>query len=264
MVQVANGEEAVLLPIRGAGEGGWCFTTIRDIFGCRTFRLPVFGGPIISETWNGNGSSAGERVLQGIVLTTSEVAAVSIEGRPPVPTRPNPTLPNNLRAAVIELRTGTLRPPPRSHFVAVNSMGTPIAEARTVGVPLEFRAPSQNWVRATEPPFGVCSLQPKKTVNAHFVSGAIMTSIVSHLNVRGREFVDCLHASYLMEGWPLEVNILLDAEHPGSRPAGLPTMGQLSGHRGVFAGPNVDEATVARRIPGAWLLVEKGRGFHNA
>jgi hypothetical protein len=56
-------------------------------------------------------------------------------------------------------------------------------------------------------------------------------------------------------------NVLLDAAHPGSTPALLPAMQPLAGHPGVFRGPGVEGETIARRIPGAWLLVAKGKGL---
>jgi hypothetical protein len=44
-----------------------------------------------------------------MVLTTSEVAAVSLEGRAPVATRASPLLPGHLRGVIIELRRGRVR-----------------------------------------------------------------------------------------------------------------------------------------------------------
>ena len=88
-----------------------------------------------------------------------------------------------------------------------------------------------------------------------------MTAVRPHPNVRGREFVDCLRANYLLDNWPIEANVLLDAAHPGSVPALLPAMPPLARHPGVFQGPGGEGETVARRIPNAWLLVSKGKGL---
>jgi hypothetical protein len=89
----------------------------------------------------------------------------------------------------------------------------------------------------------------------------MMTAVRPHKNVRGREFVDCVQVSYLFGGWPLEVNVLLDGAHPGATPAPLPALRALVGHRGVFEGPGLEAETVARRIPGAWILVARGESL---
>jgi hypothetical protein len=52
--------------------------------------------------------------------------------------------------------------------------------------------------------------------------------------------------------------MLLDAAHPGATPASLLGMRLLAGHRGVFIGPGSESGELARRIPGAWLLVSQG------
>lgn len=88
-----------------------------------------------------------------------------------------------------------------------------------------------------------------------------MPAIRRHRDVRGREFVDCVRTTYLLRNWPIEADVLLDAEHPGSTPAPLLALRPLHGHAGVFAGPGEEGDTVARRIPGAWLLVAKGEGL---
>jgi hypothetical protein len=52
--------------------------------------------------------------------------------------------------------------------------------------------------------------------------------------------------------------MLLDAAHPGVTPAPLPGMQPLVGHSGVFIGPGPESGELARRIPGAWLVVADG------
>ncbi|HWJ49893.1 MAG TPA: hypothetical protein VNR42_02675, partial [Solirubrobacteraceae bacterium] len=52
------------------------------------------------------------------------------------------------------------------------------------------------------------------------------------------------------------------SEHPGSRPAALPGMTPLAGRPGVYHSLLQGEALVARRVPGAWLLVKGGPDLH--
>jgi hypothetical protein len=108
-------------------------------------------------------------------------------------------------------------------------------------------------------PSGVCRLRVEDTPGLISEGGRLMTGIKPHTDVRGREFVDCLHARYSLRTRPLEVDVLLDAEHPGSTPAELPAMRPLVGHKGICVGPGTEGNTVARRIPGAWLLITKGK-----
>jgi hypothetical protein len=88
-----------------------------------------------------------------------------------------------------------------------------------------------------------------------------MTAVRPHADVRGREFVGCVDTSYLLDGWPIEASVLLDAEHPGPSPAALPGVRPLRGHAGMFHGPGVEGEAVARRISGGWLVVDKGENL---
>lgn len=265
--QVVSHEEVVLLPRLGAGEGGWCLTTISAV-GCPTLHLPVFQGPIVIENWSGQGSSSQTPVREAVILTTSQVAAVSLEGRAPIATRAESVLPNHLRVAVVELRGGSggrvlgiTAPPalPRSHFTALDSKGEAIPQRRTPGPPLEFEVPSRSWGQSASAPPGVCGIEAKGLAGLVSEGGSVMTTVRPHPDIRGREFVDCLRASYLLDNWPLEADVLLDAGHPGSTPPPLTAMRPLAGHPEIFQGPGVEGETIARRIPGAWLLVAKGK-----
>jgi hypothetical protein len=88
-----------------------------------------------------------------------------------------------------------------------------------------------------------------------------MTQVRPHREVYGREFVSCAYTAYLFKNWPIVAGVLLDASRPGATPASLPAMQPLQGHPGIFQGPGVEGETIARRIPGAWLVVAKGEGL---
>ncbi len=278
---MASHEKVLLLPSTGAGDGGWCVTT-KAGDGCSTFHLPVFQGPIVIEDWSGlrihivrGNSSSSEAVRGATLLTTSEVAAVSLEGDAPIAVHAEAALPDNLRAVVVELRGESSQnerslfgtkipvplPLPRSRFTGLNAKGEPILQTRAPGPPFEFHVVSRSWGRSQREPKGVCSLVARGLVGLVFGGGGVMTAVRPHRDVRGREFVDCVSVSYLLDNRPLAADVLLDAARPGATPAPLPEMKQLAKHPGVFQAPGVEGETVARRLPGAWLVIAKGKGL---
>jgi hypothetical protein len=269
---VGRHEEVILQPFIGGGGGGWCVTTLRRSAPgmCPSYRMPVFRGPIIIENWSGESSSTKVPVDEAVILTTGEVAAVSLEGSTPIATYAESALPNHMRAVVVDLRGGSGErvlgveaplPFPRTHFAALNPRGEVIQETHTPGPPFEFRLPSQSWKQPTRAPSRICSLKVEHLPNLKLVGGQTVIVVRPHIDIRGREFISCLHASYLLDGWPLEVDVLLDAEHPGLTPARPPAIQPLAKHPGIFQEPGTQGETLARRIPGAWLLVSKGEGL---
>jgi hypothetical protein len=267
---LTGNEEIVLQPKLQAGEGGWCLTTVIE-GGCPTLNARTERGPIVIEVWKSrNAPSANEGVNEGIVLTTSRVAAVSLEDYGPIATRAESGLPDHLRVAVIELRgrlvTSLLGakiplPPPRSRFIALTSKGESILRVRTMGSLLEFEVPSRHWGHEQSAPLGVCTLDAKGLSGLVVEGGRVMVAVEPHPDLLGREFVSCVSTSYLLDNWPIKASVLLDAARPGARPGQLAAMRPLAGHQGVVQGQSLEGDAVARRIPGAWLIVSKGNGL---
>jgi hypothetical protein len=269
VTQVAPGSEVVLQPTLGAGEGGWCLTVV-GATGCPTLHMPTQGTPIIVENWSGESSSSRGPVREGIALTTGVVAAVSLEGRLPVATHAQPGLPDHLRSVLVELRGGTGRRVlggnagpalPRARFKALNSKDEPIVQSRVPGATLEFHFPSQNLGTAQATLRGVCRIVAKNVSGLLYEGGMVMVTVRPHRDVYGKEFVSCIRTSYLLDNWPLAAVVLLDAAHPGTAPASLPTFHRLVGHAGIFEGFTLEGEAVARRTSGAWLIVTKGNGL---
>jgi hypothetical protein len=175
VTQVASQEHVALLPNLGAGDGGWCMTTLRGAGGCPSLDRPVFRGPIVMELWSGQSSyfehglssSPEGSVSEGFVLTTSEVASVSFEGGKPIATYAETVLPDHLRGAILDLRkrhaSGVIAPPavPHSHFTALNAKGEPILQTHAAGPPLDFNVPSRSWGGSATQPAGVCRVEAK-------------------------------------------------------------------------------------------------------
>lgn len=243
--------------------------------GCTAGGPPAFEGPIVAEQLRphilvvGRGASA--RIL--IVLATSQVAGVSFEGYKRIATHADALLPDHMRGAVLELRgwTGEARTGESAlrvlhmldniKIIAWNKDGSPIARTIAMAPALTFGVPSRNWSRSQRAPRGVCSISVDGLDEASsFQQGTVMTAVRPHRNVRGREFVNCARVDYLLAGkWFVGADVLLDAAHPGATPARLPGIRPLPGHSGIFLGAGAEGKELARRIPGAWLLVTQGK-----
>jgi hypothetical protein len=74
----------------------------------------------------------------------------------------------------------------------------------------------------------------------------------------------CESASYNLNGWPLRASVLLSASNPGAPPPALERMTPVVGHPGVYSAPGSeggqpDTEMLARRVPGAWLVVSQAK-----
>lgn len=266
---VVRHEQVLLLPSITGCEGGWCVTLYPGV--CPTANpVRTFHDPIVAESWSGHGFP--EVVDEGFVLTTSKVAAVSVDSGRASPTHAESVLPDNLRAAVVELRGGPYRHVPGFNvnvrsvplgslsFTPLNSKGEPIPQATEQNPPLAFSLPGRGWSRPASPPQGVCEIHAMHLGELVAQAGFVLTNVQPHTGLIGQPFVSCASSSYSFEGWQLVASVLLDAAHPGSIPASLPGMQPLAGHSGFFQAPVAEGEAVVRRIPGAWLVVARGSG----
>lgn len=252
---VVSHERVLLLPPVEGGEGGWCMTTLPGE--CASLYSRPVSYPIVAETWGGPGPGGVDR---GVVLTTGEAAAVSVNGSRAVPTRAESVLPHGLRAAVVELRGLGFLERVHLRFTALDSSGTVIPQT-TPHPQIRFLFPSRPWKHPASAPKGVCGLEASPLAGLVAGGGSVMTQVRPHREVYGREFVSCAYTAYLFKNWPIAAGVLLDASRPGATPASLPAMQPLQGHPGIFQGPGVEGETIAQRIPGAWLVVVKGEGL---
>jgi len=253
---VVSHARVLLLPPVGGGEGGWCMTTSPGE--CPSLYSRPVSYPIVAETWGGSGPTGVDR---GVVLTTGEAAAVSVNGSSlAVPTRAESVLPDGLRATVVERRGLSLLQRVHPSFTALDSSGTVIPQT-TPHPQIRFLFPVRPWKHPASPPQGVCGLEAAPLAGLVVGGGLVMMQVRPHREVYGREFVSCASTGYLFKNWPIGAAVLLDASHPGTTPASLPAMQPLQGHPGIFQGPGVEGETIARRTPGAWLVVAKGEGL---
>ena len=88
--------------------------------------------------------------------------------------------------------------------------------------------------------------------------GAVATQISASPNLVGEAFLSCASTEYFYsEEDMLDSAVLLNAAQPGATPPPIPAMKPLAGHSRDFEAPGWEGEMVARRVPGAWLVVEE-------
>ena len=122
----------------------------------------------------------------------------------------------------------------------------------------------------THPGPGVCELAQHGLPALHAEFGHTIAWISPVPDALGEVFVSCIDAEYYMDGWPLQVGVLLDGHRPGQ------VLGPIPGARPVSSQPEmVDLATghfpsslfsrnfgvTAKRVGKAWLVVQGGSGL---
>lgn len=259
----------LLVPELRGGWAGWCIATgyrtaTEGSSGCgeATTTSP---GPIFDEA----GCTESETAIQIYALTTNEVAAVSVYGGPPIPTTTNSTLPDGLRAAAVEVIRHNGKPNimgggalcPR--LTPLDARGRPVrrtsgpARPQLVGLP-----GSLHWEAPARPSKGDCGLTVTRLPGqTRAVEGDVATRIRQirpYRGLLGRAFLSCVDTIYIYhKEHHLTAAVLLNESHPGATPPPLPDMKPLAGHMGIFETPGAGGERAARRIPGAWLVVEE-------
>jgi hypothetical protein len=279
------GVEVMLMPILRGGATGWCITVIPG-GGCPIFRLKR--GPIVAEFWIG-GTGVKPIVTEntipenteptdraeGFALTTSAVAAVAVSGSRPIATRSEQGLPQGLRAVAVkvhgawapEVETPSLfgRPPHKApkglpRFTPLDGAGKPLAQNNEEGPFVEPELAGRSWSPPAPEPAGACGLRDAQLHGLVTNAGFVVTRAEPVSGLFGRPFLSCASASYSLKGWPLVGSVLLDARQPGTQPGSLPGMRAVTGSTGVFDALGSNGPMVARRVPGAWLVVSGGEG----
>jgi hypothetical protein len=263
-IQTARNEGVLFVPPVEAGEGGWCLTTGDKA--CKGGE--ALKGPIVGEAWSGSGGHPPIRI--GVVVTTSEVSAVSVEGGEPIATRIEGVLPDGLRAAVAEIQGGrhfrrvpgfNISAPEPASFVPLGRDGKPIYQDRRSQAPLLFVEPTQGWTWPASVPRGVCAIHIRHLDGLRVEKGGVVTHLEHRSGLVGRPLLSCATTAYELNGSSIFASVLVDAGDPGSSPAPLPGMKSLAEHPRVFQAPVAEGEAVARRIPDAWLVVADGGGF---
>lgn len=269
-----------LVPNLQGGTAGWCLVT-RTMTSSGCGEPPTSTGPIFAEECEGSESAATIGVL-----TASYVAAVSLEGGLPIRTRSTTTLPDGLRGAVIEVRSRDGQPvlrgaqPVCPRLTPLTASGKALGRTGKRGAPLTvYLASARDWNARPEPKSEVCFLphgeprnacrlprmpprgpcaialaRPTQGMFAH--RGIVLTRIELSASVFRPALMSCEDVEYEDEQGDLfDAALLINARNPNATPPSLPAMKPLSDHRGIFQAPSWSGMLLARRIPGAWLVV---------
>jgi hypothetical protein len=256
---VATNRQVLLAPPLQAGFAGWC-VVIAQPGGC--VNAPAYSGPIVTIAWRSSGRGA----HLGAILTTGSVASISFDEHRAMRTRAEPSLPDGLRAVVVETHAqkASQLPLVPSEIAAFDAKGDRVQQAAEAGRPLvEGVLPSVPWKRPALSGRGVCEISGgvRRVLEPEW--GSVTTAARSYVGPLGGAFVSCAWTQYYAEGWPLEVAALLDAAHPGATPPELPAMRSIPGHPGLFEVPTgsamTREDAVVRRVSHAWLVVAVGK-----
>lgn len=257
----------LLIPELRGGWAGWSLAT-----GYQNVREGSAGGGPLTRTLTGpvfaeSGCSEDEKKIQLYAVTRSEVVAVSVYRGRPIATTTNATLPDGFRAAAIEVLRHSGQPGVGLHcprMTPIGKNGRRIDKKGKPGKPQAFRLPgTRRWDAPARAPKGACELTatqlPRETVASE---GAVATQIRAYRGLLDQALLSCVDTVYIFhEEHHLTAAVLLSASHPGATSPPLPAMKPLAGYPGIFESPGSEGDLVARRVSGAWLVVEEEDGI---
>ncbi len=236
----------------GSGSGGSCCSALTHPAGLLDASKDL--GPGSGPWWTAT------------VLAAPEVAAVSVEGRPPVRTQSG-GLPYGMRFAVVAVKNAGVTP------AAFDVHGRRIATQgfEPAPKPHEFEGPyaPRTWTAPSTPPAGgPCQISASGMSGLTPIGGKVVPQVKGYRLFESHAFQSCADTYYALGGSTLQAAVLLDAEHPGATPAALPYMTASAVAAGVFDAPGGfmggghagNSNLTAERLPGAWLVLTGGSG----
>jgi len=240
-----------LVPSLTVGYVGWC-VVIEE--GRRTGASACGGPPFsFSPFLEGFGwGSVASRYETMVDVTTPQVAAIRLDGRV-VRTVALPGLPYGLRAARIAFPSGALQHRQEGMSVALDAAGQPIAPSPAG---YERRAPVSSWRYPGRPAHGVCGLRASGAPEFTIRGGEVLTALRALPDeLVGHAFLPCVETEFRFENVPVDAEVLLDAAHPGTRPAPLPDWRPVAGAPGFFG---EGAGVTATRYANTWLVARQG------
>jgi len=252
-------ERVLLVPQNSASGVGWCIGVVRPNGSIGESNCPSESGRLIVGEGSGEGGSP--LVARAYALTAPQVAAVSVDGGPPIRTRSDPALPGGLRAVVVELRglKGLLGDALR--FTPLDAKGRPIPRVKRPGPPLGAEVSVRPLPNPAHPTSGACRIETTPLAGLAVQGGNLVTHVMPYRGLLGHPYLTCVSISYNVNGWPATASVLLDASDPGVPPMPLPGMLAVAGHSGIFRAPGISGEMEVRRIRGGWLSVSGTNGL---
>lgn len=115
------------------------------------------------------------------------------------------------------------------------------------------------WEKPERLPAGPCQIHAQGVPGLMGEWGHVATAIRPYpARITGRAFFSCIDTEYYLHNWPLETAILLDAQHPGRRPAPIPDMKAIPGAHGLYGSPGDWHGEITAARHGNWWLVVAG------
>ncbi|HEY1775292.1 MAG TPA: hypothetical protein VGG41_03945 [Solirubrobacteraceae bacterium] len=280
------------------GGVGWCVATSLYSqlgggggMGCGYAPLPE--RPIVAVGGGSGSARAGDiysATTEYVYVTTRQVAAVRVSPKLTILTRTDRQLPDDYRVAIdiqqtiAHHRLNTPPPGQPQPAVALSRTGRQIGlPASDAGKPEDFAV---FWSSAAtqRPPAGACEIDMN---GLHGAFGLVVPHVRGFPELSDRAFLSCASTQTANgQGLGAVAAILLDAQHPGSKPTALPDAKPVPGHPQTFneagiAAPAEPHATppprrqvgrrhplnpprptstsiTGRRIGNAWLVVQAG------
>lgn len=240
-----------LVPSLTLGYVGWCVVIEegRRTGGSACGGPPFSSSPFLEEFGSGSPPSHHETMVD---VTTPQVAAIRLDGRV-VPTAPLPGLPYGLRAARIVVPFEALRHRQDGMSVALDAAGRPISPGPAG---YERRAPVSSWRYPGRPAHGVCGLRASGVPEFSVRGGGVLTALRALPGALvGHAFLPCVETEFRFQNVPVDAEVLLDATHPGTRPAPLPDWRPVAGAPGFFAEGG---GVTATRYANTWIVARQG------
>jgi hypothetical protein len=240
-----------LVPSFTVGYVGWCVVIEegRRTGGSACGGPPFSFSPFLEEFGWGSPPSHHETMVD---VTTPQVAAIRLDGRV-VPTVALPGLPYGLRAARIVVPFEALQHRQDGMSVALDAAGQPISPGPAG---YERRAPVSSWRYPGRQAHGVCGLHASGVPEFSVRGGGVLTALRALPGeLVGHAFLPCVETEFRFQNVPVDAEVLLDATHPGTRPAPLPDWKPVAGAPGFFAEGG---GVTATRYANTWLLARQG------
>ena len=147
-------------------------------------------------------------------------------------------------------------------LLAIDAQGRAIGASQPIWGTGGVQANAGWWQAPQLPPAGPCQIHVRGLPGLTPEWGHVAATIPPYPGtIVGRAFASCIDTEYYVHNWPLETAVLLDAGHPGARPAAIPDLHAILGEPGLFAAPGdwYGQITATRR-GNAWLVVAGGSG----
>jgi len=292
----ATSYRIAVTPNLNGGAVGWC---VQDVLryrqgssgggGCDGIQLR--DKPIIAA---GGGFSADGGPSTYVVttdlyfMTAPQVAAVRVSRTLTIRTRADKQLPDGYRIAVVIHQAkahGVSNPSRPNPFRAVplNAAGQalPMHWPGFVGATPQVRLytaahralsdQAAYWQpqptrgvgpqpKVHEAPAAACEIYTRSLAGVHLFFGEVVQHVRGIPQLTGKTYLSCANTQFGYAGYGYVSAILLDSQHPGTKPELLPDSHPVAGNPAAVNEPDTQSGPIhpitARRVGDAWLVVE--------